>query len=233
MSSDAYPFPVAVSQLDQEDSRGQQNARAVNWLLEQSGGPVVVVTPQKRFDGDILKRLIARPGVTHLSWRGLSTGSLARRRVIHAWPDRQHLNDLWGVGADAMVVIEWGKAETAGWIEDANPVRLLRGRTVQPSTEPEMKAEMEPLPEDVDRILEHIATWAAGYDSGLKWNEEDKLKADMMNCPRRWEQVTVEQVRAKCRALKMRPKDVDTIAGYLQRRKEGRRFNVRSPYRST
>ena len=66
----------------------------------------------------------------------------------------------------------------------------------------------------------------------LKQHEEDKLKADMMNCPRRWEQVTVEQVRAKCRALKMRPKDVDTITGYLQRRKEGRRFNVRSSYRT-
>ncbi|WP_300082021.1 hypothetical protein [Propioniciclava sp.] len=232
MSSDTYAFPVAVSQLGHEDSREQQNARAIKWLLEQSGGPVVVVTPQKRLDSEVLKRLLARAGVTHLSWRGLSTGSLARRRVIHAWPDRQHLNDLWGVDADALVVIEWGKAETAEWIEDSNPVRLLRGRTVQQSSDPESEAETAPLPEDVDQILEHIAAWAAGYDSGLKWNEEDKLKADMMNCPRRWEQVTVEQVRAKCRALKMRPKDVDTITGYLQRRKEGRRFNVRSSYRT-
>ena len=53
----------------------------------------------------------------------------------------------------------------------------------------------------------------------------------MMNRPERWESVTVEQVRAKCRELKMRPKDVDTIAGFLQRRKDGRRFNVRSSYK--
>ena len=72
---------------------------------------------------------------------------------------------------------------------------------------------------------------AAGYSSGLKWNEEDMLKADMMNRPERWEPITVEQVRAKCRELGMRPKDVDTVAGYLQRRKDGRRFNVRSSYR--
>lgn len=52
-----------------------------------------------------------------------------------------------------------------------------------------------------------------------------------MNRPERWESVTVEQVRAKCRELKMRPKDVDTIAGFLQRRKDGRRFNVRSSYK--
>ena len=72
---------------------------------------------------------------------------------------------------------------------------------------------------------------AAGDSSGLKWNEEDKLKADMMNRPERWASISVEQVRAKCRELKMRPNDIDTIAGYLQRRKEGRRFNVRSSYR--
>ncbi len=84
MSSDAYPFPVAVSQIDHENSREQQNARAVKWLLEQSGGPVVVVTPQKRFDSEILKRLVVRAGVTHLSRRWLSTASLAHRRVLHA-----------------------------------------------------------------------------------------------------------------------------------------------------
>ena len=54
----------------------------------------------------------------------------------------------------------------------------------------------------------------------------------MMNRPKRWESVTVEQVRAKCRELGMRPNDIDTVAGFLQRRKEGRRFNVRSTYRS-
>jgi len=82
------------------------------------------------------------------------------------------------------------------------------------------------------RILEYIAAMAAGYSSGLKWNEEDKLKADMMNRPERWVPITVEQVRAKCRALGMRPDDVDTVAGFLQRRKEGRRFNVQSSYRT-
>ena len=41
-----------------------------------------------------------------------------------------------------------------------------------------------------------------------------------MNCPERWARVTVEQVRAKCRELKMRPNDVDTIVGFLERRKQ-------------
>lgn len=151
--------------------------------------------------------------------------------MLYAWPDRKHLNDIWGVDADALVVIEWGKADTAEWIEDANPLRLFRDSTVQPSPVTEAALKSHQLPHDVDQILESIARWAAGYDSGLKWNEEDKLKADMMNCPERWASVTVEQVRAKCRELKMRPNDIDTVTGFLQRRKEGRRFNVRSSYR--
>ena len=73
---------------------------------------------------------------------------------------------------------------------------------------------------------------SAGYSSGLKWNEEDKLKADMMNRPDRWVPITVEQVREKCRELGMRPNDIDTVAGLLQRRKDGRRFNVGSSNRT-
>lgn len=230
MSSDEYAYPVAVSQLGEQGSRESQNTRAIKWLLAQPGGSIVVVTPRKQFEGESLKRLVARAGTTHLTWRGVFVGSLTDRRVIHAWPDRQHLNDLWGADPDALVVIEWGEAETATWIEDARPVRLLPGRTVQP-VESESEWPVEPLLNGVGEILEHMAAWAAGYDSGLKWNEEDKLKADMMNCPERWAPVTVAQVRAKCRELKMRPDDVETIAGFLERRKQGRRFNVRSSYR--
>jgi hypothetical protein len=232
MSSNAFSFPVAVAQLDERDSRELQSARAIRWLEAQPGGSIIVVTPQKRFDDASLKRLVARPDTTHLTWRGFFAGALTRHRVVYAWPDRQHLNDLWGVEADALVVIEWGKAETAEWIEDADPVRLLKGQSVQPSAESRTKAVAEALPNGVDEILESIAAWAAGYDSGLKWNEEEKLKADMMNCPQRWEPVTVGQVRAKCRELKMRPKDIDTIAGFLERRKQGRHFNVKSSYRN-
>lgn len=231
MASDEYTFPVAVSQLGEQDSREDQIARAIKWLLAQPGGSIVVVTPRKQVDSESLKLLVARPDTTHLTWRGFFAASLADRRVLYAWPDRQHLNDLWGVDADALVVIEWGEAETATWVEDAKPVRLLPGRTTHPAPESDDEAAAEPLANGVGEILEQIAAWAAGYDSGLKWNEEDKLKADMMNCPERWEPVTVEQVRAKCRELKMRPNDVETIAGFLERTKQGRRFNVRSSYR--
>jgi hypothetical protein len=232
MSATAHPYPVAVSRLIKgETSREPQNARAIKWILDQPGGPLLVVTPRKSVSSEALKRLVARPGTTHLSWRGFSTSSLAGRRVVFAWPDRKHLNDLWDTHADALVIIEWGEEETAEWIEDAAPVQLLPGSTVYPDLRKSNVGTSLPLPADVEEILTSVAHMAAGYSSGLKWNEEDKLKADMMRRPERWAAVTVDQVRAKCRELKMRPKDVETIAGFLQRRKEGRRFRVNSSYR--
>lgn len=231
MTSNAYTFPVAISRLTEgEASRELQNMRAIRWLLDQPGGSVVVVTPQKQFHSEILKRLVAQLGVLHLSWRGLSVRSLFGRRVLYAWPDRKHLNKLWDLNAEALAVIEWNEGETAEWIEDANPVQLFHGRTVEPQPVTELADRQEPLTNGVDRFLEHIAAMAAGYSSGLKWNEKEKLKADMMNRPDRWAPITVEQVRTKCRKLGMRPDDVDTIVGLVQRRKEGRRFNVQRPY---
>lgn len=233
MSTDGYQIPVAVSRLSEDEtSREPQNERAVTWLLQQPGGSIVVVTPQKGFEGESLKKLAARPDVTHLSWRGLSMGSLAGHRVLMAWPDRKHLNDLWGVGVDALVVIEFGKRETTEWISVAHPIELFKAHTEQSAAIAQEIGLVTPLPNGVDGILEHVASMAAGYSSGLKWNEEDKLKADMMNCPERWLPITADQVRAKCRALGMRPNDTDTIVDYIQRRKEGRRFNVRSSYRN-
>lgn len=231
MSSNTSTYPVAISRISEDDSREAQNLRALRWLANQKGGPVVVVTPQKDFNGDSLKRLIKQPGVTQHTWRGFSVASLRGRRVVYCWPDRQHLNDLWDADPGALVVIEHGGEETSEWIEDANPVQLLKDATVPPRVEAENAAPSEPLPNGVEGILEYVARMAAGYSSGLKWNEEDMLRADMMNRPDRWTSITVEQVRAKCRELGMRPNDVDTVAGFLQRRKEGRRFNVRSSYK--
>ena len=83
MTSEAYQFPVAISRLSEgETSREPQKLRAIQWLVDQAGGSVVVVTPQKQVHSDILRRLVTTSGVTHLSWKGFSTGSLARRRVL-------------------------------------------------------------------------------------------------------------------------------------------------------
>lgn len=230
-SSGSYNYPVAISRLtDGERSREPQNARAVRWLLEQPGGPVVVVTPRREVDSPTLKRLIALSNVRHVIWRGFSSGMLSGR-VLHAWPNREHFQKLWNQDVDALAVIEWSEDVAAERIGDANPIQLFADRTVGPVASPR-EVHCEPLPNGVDGILEYVAEMAAGYSTGLKWNEEHMLRADMMNRPERWASITVERVRAKCRALKLRPDDIDTIAGFLQRRKEGRRFIVRGSYKT-
>lgn len=121
---------------------------------------------------------------------------------------------------------------TQGWIEDNQPTLLLHGRTTPYVPGVVETTPAEPLPNGIDRILDYVARMVAGYSTGLKKNEVDKLKADMMNRPDRWKPVTVEQVRAKCKELGMWPNDVDTIADLLQRRKDGRSFRVDSSYRN-
>lgn len=232
MTSAPYQFPVAISRLSHEETtREPQNLRAIRWLLEQHGRGVVVVTPQKQFSGESLQRLVSQNGVAHATWRGLSAVSLAGRRVLCAWPDRKRLNDLWGVEMDALAVIEWNESETAEWIADVNPIQLYHGRTERADLDDGAAKNEDSLPNGVEGILEYVASMAAGYSSGLKWNEEDMLKADMMNRPERWIPITVERVRAKCKKLGMSPNDIDTISGFLQHRKAGRRFNICNAYR--
>ncbi|MBT1586443.1 hypothetical protein [Curtobacterium aurantiacum] len=228
MPTESYPYPAAVSQVSEGDTPAARDARAIAWLRAQKGGPVVVVTPRKDVRG-VVKAFAASAGVTHLSWRGLSIGSLTRSRVLLAWPDRDLLNGLWGIQLDALAVIEHGQRDTHDWIEDAQPTRLLADG-LHP-TAPILADPLQALPNGIDGILEYLASQAAGYSSGLKWNEEDKLKADLMNRRSRWDGVSPDQVRAKCRALGMRPNDVDTIVVLVQRRLDGGRFNVRKSYR--
>jgi len=59
-------------------------------------------------------------------------------------------------------VIEWNDSETAEWLEDANPVQLLRGETVPPAPARDVSETLEQLPSGVDGILEHIAGMVAG-----------------------------------------------------------------------
>ncbi len=132
MSSESFNYPVAISRLtDGERSREPQNARAVRWLLEQPGGQVVVVTPRREVDSPVLKQLVAQPNVRQVIWRGFSIGMLSGR-VLHAWPNRDYFQKLWGQDLDALAVIEWNEDEAAEWIEDANPVQLFADRTVEP-----------------------------------------------------------------------------------------------------
>lgn len=128
-------------------------------------------------------------------------------------------------------MIEWNPDETQEWIEGNKSLLLLCDHTEHYVPDESENLHNDPLPNSIDEILKYVARMAAAYSSGLNQNEEDKLKTDMMNRPKRWDSVTVDQVRARCKELAMRPTDVDTITGFLQRRKERRYFRVTTFYR--
>ena len=87
------------------------------------------------------------------------------------------------------------------------------------------------MQDDIERILEHIADWANGYDNHMKWNEEAKLKSDMMRRMDRWGLVTTGEIREKCLSLGMRSEDVETICNMHMRRLRGRRVVPHHSYR--
>lgn len=88
------------------------------------------------------------------------------------------------------------------------------------------------MPEDIKKILALMAMWARGYDNHMKWNEEAKLKADMMRHMDRWRLVTTQEIRDECRSLGMREEDVQTICDMHARRMQGRRLVPAKSYRN-
>ena len=88
------------------------------------------------------------------------------------------------------------------------------------------------MPEDIKNILELTAMWVRGYDNHMKWNEEAKLKADMMRRMDRWGLVTTEEIRDECRSPGMRGEDVRTIYDMHARRLQGRRLVPAPSYRT-
>lgn len=87
------------------------------------------------------------------------------------------------------------------------------------------------LPDDIISALEYLAMMARGYDNNLKWNEEAKLKADLMTNRRYWTGFPPAAVRAKCLELGMTAEDARTIAEFVTKAQAGRRLVPASGYR--
>ncbi|WP_068056354.1 hypothetical protein [Nocardia xishanensis] len=89
------------------------------------------------------------------------------------------------------------------------------------------------LPADVSAILEHVGRYAEGYGGHMKWNEEAKLKADMMNMRHRWgsHRVSVAALRHKCREVGLSDEDTNLIVDLLTKTQAGRRLIPQKTYR--
>ncbi len=107
--------------------------------------------------------------------------------------------------------------------------------TVTSSISNETKGQMTDnyeLPADVQAFLEYIgsAAKASGY---LKWNEEAKIKADMMNTGARWsaQRVSAAGVRAKCLEVGLTDEESRTVARFVTRVQDGRKLVPHRSYR--
>lgn len=215
-------YPVALSRLgDQNDTREKQAERAITWLCEQSGGNITVITPRKYFENSAIKQLIQIKGVNHYSWRQ-NDGKYLTGRVLYAWPNRERLSNLWNSQLDALAVIEWN--EDKDWMTITKPIILLPNKIVEPTATDDF--ELGKLPNGISDILSYLACMADGYSQGMKWNEVDQLKSDLMECPARWEAVTTEQIKQECLHLGMKLTDIDKITELVACRQHGDIFNL-------
>lgn len=214
-------YPVALSRLgDEDDTREKQAERAITWLCKQSGGSITVITPNKRLDNKAIERFVQNVNVNYYTWRE-NDGQYLTGRILYAFPNRERLSNLWNSQLDALAVLEW--CEDKDWMTIAKPIILLPNKIVEPTSTDDF--ELGKLPNGISDILSYLAGRADGYSQGMKWNEVDQLKSDLMECPKRWEAVTPEEVRQECLHLNMKLADVDQITELVTRRQQGKTFN--------
>ncbi|WP_433530599.1 hypothetical protein ACQPYA_00105 [Micromonospora sp. CA-263727] len=92
-------------------------------------------------------------------------------------------------------------------------------------------AHAEDIPPSVASIAEYLAMMARGYENHLKWNEQAKFKADLMNARDRWLGITPDAFVAKLRREGMREEDILELVDWLKRAQAGRRLVPQRTYR--
>lgn len=207
---------TAYAMLDASNDHAANLEEGLRWLIAQGGG--TVYAPQKSVirnvfevhtDGEFkrLERDCALKGIA-LCWprksRHVSGHVLALYCDTRLLADLERYSDI-----DALLYLPLTEAER-DWFKASY---LCDG---------EVKTV---LPDDIERILSFIADMSAGYDSGLNYREERRLKCDLMVNWEYWREIDPTMVRARCIELGMKAGDADTIAGFVRSRREGKRFN--------
>lgn len=87
------------------------------------------------------------------------------------------------------------------------------------------------LPANIDHILKYLADYAAGYSTGLKWNEEAKLKSDLMENRHLWMNVNTGLIQDRLEELGMSDEDIRTVLDFVKRAQAGRRLVPEHSYK--
>lgn len=80
--------------------------------------------------------------------------------------------------------------------------------------------QMRPLPPSVSVIIEVLGAGAAP-NGRIRRQQEDQLKADMMNVRRRWIDVDPRALQVKCYEVGLTSASTSALVGFLRRTQEG------------
>lgn len=84
------------------------------------------------------------------------------------------------------------------------------------------------LPLDIANILDSLVRWADGYGGNLKWNEEEKLKSDLMLNRSYWMKAPARLILGHLVEAGLNSDDCTTIIDYVTRAQAGRRLQPKS-----
>ncbi|WP_063131768.1 hypothetical protein [Nocardia fusca] len=90
------------------------------------------------------------------------------------------------------------------------------------------------LPADIVKIAEFLARNAELSGGAMKWNEEAKIKASMMNEPARWvsARVSPQAIEAACCEAGLPADDAATVGEFLRKVHGGKRLVPNNQYRN-
>ena len=227
------------------DKPNEAAKAGLRWVCE-TGGTIVTnlkQTIEKTFDLDTAGQYSDFENYCHLHGVGIQTlrGHSCKptgKRLFALYVDEENLAETEeGIERhhacdelEEMLLLVWNEQWIKNWVKryDAQLIgeapegwhECIKG-----------DGQRQPIPEDIQRILKHLAAMAKGYGNSMKWNEEAKLKSDLMKNWQYWAPVSVEAIRMRCGELGMSLKDIKTITDMIQKRKDGRRLVPDSSYK--
>ena len=213
--------------------------KVIAWLSESEGGATLIADDKGTATRSL--RHLARAGKEEewLGTRGISLQtlrggfSLRGDRVALLYPSVKCLGEVEerlfspmpssNAPSDLLVLV-WNEAQALEWCRRYAP-RVI-GNVPAGWKQRSARADTSNVPEDIRRILALVAGKVESYGY-LKFNERDRLKADMMINWSCWKPVSTEECRAVCYELGMPVEATDEVVGMLDNRHQGKRLQVK------
>ena len=91
---------------------------------------------------------------------------------------------------------------------------------------------MAELPDDINKIIEHLADYAERYGGTLKFNEVDRFKSNLMVERGRWlpDRVPIPAFRSKCVDAGLSATETEKLVDFLRKAQSGRRLRQGSRF---